>query len=355
MTFFEHFTGSKPNDGQRHTALLRPAGRLLTILSLAFLTVQPAWASCTGKDLWTSLPSAKRAELEKVTARDVFASGRYFKVTKNGKTSYLFGTMHAPPVGTLRIPNLVIRNLRKSKTLLVEVTSKEETDFFGNIRKFGSQFMSAVPTKFNRHFNSKEWRFVESVTKSAGLESKLLEHARPWYVYLQMSSLGCESGRRRGQDIMDASLEKTAHSAGLRVVGLETPLNALQAMQGFKPEQYAQMIRAEVWGYRHSNAGDMYVTRMNMYRRGDIQMIWQFQMLQFAPYKNPKGAQLVEKLWEKQMLKRRNKAWMPKILEAFKKGDAFVAIGALHLGGKYGLMQALQRKGYAITRYKFTS
>lgn len=314
---------------------------------------QPALAGCVGRDLWAAMPAAARAKLEKKIANDVFARGRFFRVTKNGKTSYLFGTMHAPAVGPLAIPQPVLTRLRRSKTLFVEVTDHEEAAFFGNMTRFGSEFMAKVPTNFARHFSAAEWQFITSVARSTGLEGDLLARARPWYVYMQMSALGCASGGGSHQPIMDARIEQIGRAAGIRVQGLETPLTAIHAMQGFSPAQYAQMIRAEVWGYRNSSAGDLQVTRTNLYTRGNIQLIWQFQMMQFAAYGNKKGVRLVEKLWEERMLGKRNRAWMPTLLKAFGKGDAFVAVGALHLGGKFGLMRELSRRGYRVARIEF--
>ncbi len=321
-------------------------------LVLLMLTAGQAIA-CYGNDLWPGLSKSSRSALTAPLSKDVFATGRFFKVTKDGKSSFLFGTMHAPPLGKLRMPETVVSRLRKSKVLFVEVTNPAEKAFFGDIRKYGSEFLAKSPTGFHRQFSAEEWHFVRRVTKTAGLTNDILQLARPWYVYMQMSSLGCGRPNPNKRPIMDAKIEQIARGAGLRVRGLETPLQAIQSMQGFSAGEYAAMIRAELFSFQASDPGDMYLTRLNMYHRGDIQLIWQLQMQQFAGFGDPKAIGLITKLWQDRMLGKRNTAWLPALRKALAKGDAFVAVGALHLGGKHGLMRSLQRDGYKVTRIKF--
>ncbi len=45
---------------------------------------------------------------------------------------------------------------------------------------------------------------------------------------------------------------------------------------------------------------------------------------------------------------KRNKEWIPKLEKLFKTGPTFVAVGAGHLKGKYGILTLLQNKGYTI-------
>ena len=45
-----------------------------------------------------------------------------------------------------------------------------------------------------------------------------------------------------------------------------------------------------------------------------------------------------------------NLNWMSALLEELTKGDAVVAVGALHLGGEDGLLQLLAAEGFEIRR-----
>jgi uncharacterized protein YbaP (TraB family) len=44
----------------------------------------------------------------------------------------------------------------------------------------------------------------------------------------------------------------------------------------------------------------------------------------------------------------RNADWMTKLPGLFKESSCFVAVGAMHLGGKYGLVKLLKKEGYKL-------
>jgi uncharacterized protein YbaP (TraB family) len=51
-----------------------------------------------------------------------------------------------------------------------------------------------------------------------------------------------------------------------------------------------------------------------------------------------------------ELLDVRNKAWMPRLKSELSKGNAFVAVGALHLPGEVGLIELLRDSGFQITK-----
>jgi len=65
---------------------------------------------------------------------------------------------------------------------------------------------------------------------------------------------------------------------------------------------------------------------------------------------NRRGVELLARFRDQKILLARNKAWTPTLTRALSAGGTFVAVGAAHLGGKYGLLPMLQRKGFKITR-----
>jgi uncharacterized protein len=48
------------------------------------------------------------------------------------------------------------------------------------------------------------------------------------------------------------------------------------------------------------------------------------------------------------LLDERNKTWVPKIEDAMKTKSVFVAVGAGHLGGEFGVIQLLKEAGYTV-------
>jgi uncharacterized protein YbaP (TraB family) len=48
----------------------------------------------------------------------------------------------------------------------------------------------------------------------------------------------------------------------------------------------------------------------------------------------------------------RNHDWLPKIDEHIKQEPCFIAVGALHLPGNYGLINLLRKAGYKVKAIK---
>jgi uncharacterized protein YbaP (TraB family) len=52
--------------------------------------------------------------------------------------------------------------------------------------------------------------------------------------------------------------------------------------------------------------------------------------------------------FEQQLVVLRNKAWVPKLQEFMSAGSCFIAVGAGHLAGEYGLIGLLREAGYLV-------
>ena len=52
--------------------------------------------------------------------------------------------------------------------------------------------------------------------------------------------------------------------------------------------------------------------------------------------------------YEDILLNDRNKKWVKELKEIMKKESVFVAVGAGHLTGEYGLINLLKKEGYTV-------
>jgi uncharacterized protein YbaP (TraB family) len=56
--------------------------------------------------------------------------------------------------------------------------------------------------------------------------------------------------------------------------------------------------------------------------------------------------------FEKKMITGRNHHMADRALDTIAKGNAFMAVGALHLPGKEGLVELFRNQGYTVTSMK---
>jgi len=64
-----------------------------------------------------------------------------------------------------------------------------------------------------------------------------------------------------------------------------------------------------------------------------------------------KGKDNITKMTEEEYAKlvdNRNAEWLKKLPAILKDGSSFIAVDAMHLGGKNGLVKQLQKAGYKI-------
>ncbi len=77
----------------------------------------------------------------------------------------------------------------------------------------------------------------------------------------------------------------------------------------------------------------------NAYLDQDLKAMWQLNVDYTEKYSSGQ---------EDVLIRPRNEKWVPKITGQIQKEATFIAVGALHLPGEYGLIELLKQKGYKV-------
>jgi uncharacterized protein YbaP (TraB family) len=135
---------------------------------------------------------------------------------------------------------------------------------------------------------------------------------------------------------MDLYFQQHAKKARKKVLGLETLDVQIAALyEQFSYERQAEML-AEFVNDQDKAYQEM-ITMNKYYRMGNLGELEKLMSTQtFEPGE-------VEKL-----LDDRNKAWVKQLPSLFSEQSTFVAVGALHLSGKNGLVNLLRQQGYTV-------
>jgi uncharacterized protein YbaP (TraB family) len=104
----------------------------------------------------------------------------------------------------------------------------------------------------------------------------------------------------------------------------------------FSIQRQAQMLIEFV--NEKEKAKDELILMNKSYRNGDL-----FSLEELM------ATQTYSEQEAKVMLDDRNKDWMGKLPSLMKEQQTFIAVGALHLSGKSGLIQLLREAGYTVT------
>jgi uncharacterized protein YbaP (TraB family) len=96
----------------------------------------------------------------------------------------------------------------------------------------------------------------------------------------------------------------------------------------------------------YDRSEDLMETMVRRYLSRDIGVIWPFQMeLARGAGFSPEAF----KTFEEQMVSVRNRRMRDAAVPLLREGGTFVAVGALHLPGKLGLVELFRDAGFTVT------
>jgi uncharacterized protein YbaP (TraB family) len=140
-------------------------------------------------------------------------------------------------------------------------------------------------------------------------------------------------------------LAEDAKAAGKRLEGLESAADQLRAMASLPMEFHMKgLVETLKLGDR---ADDVIETMIVLYEREDTGMFWP---LFRAVLPNGGEDDASYAAFEETMITSRNRTMAERAAPVLAEGNAFLAIGALHLPGPDGLIELFRKAGYAVSR-----
>ena len=171
-----------------------------------------------------------------------------------------------------------------------------------------------------------------------------LQRMKPWSVLALLEARG-ESG---GEATMDARLQRMASGAGKRLAHLETLEQQLQALDCVPATEHSMVLAERLrgsWILRIESAEAM------AFYRGRNLDAWLANIDEMEGL--GEQAKAIEQRSRHCLLEERNARWIGQLQTLFQDGPCLVAVGAVHLVGKDGLLAALRRDGYGIEAVPF--
>jgi uncharacterized protein YbaP (TraB family) len=330
----------------KHVAMVSFAG--LTAIVLA----APAAAniSCGGSSLWKATPAAVRQQLTAQAHSEPFPVGRYFRIERGNQVSYLLGTVHVPPIKQLRLPNFVIDQVGKSGAVYLEKSPKEFAAFEKRLKTDPLYAMAGGMNGLSQYFTPQQWAVVLNSTVDAGLKRGFADTLNPWFLYDRIEGLGCGQDNGTFQLSLDERVMRAAQNRKIPMAGLETPEKVDRYYQALSIGTIVTMMKSlppQNPNFPHGPVGKGVI---ELLAAEEIVLAQRFDEWVESQYLDTNGIRLRADFRDRKILLARNQAWMPTLTAAFNAGGAFVAVGAAHLNGRYGLLAMLQKKGFKITR-----
>lgn len=270
-----------------------------------------------------------------------FSRGRLWRIeTVDGKTSYLFGTMHiSHPAVTQQLPKAVLDAFSASKVLALEINLLR-TD----VKAFVDPMLLPAGQSLSNLVGAELAWEVKRALAPLGVPSRGVERMTPWAASMFLATSVEESLRQRvGMKPLDLYLQLGAERAGMRVVALETMDQHMAAFTAMPAELQASMLRASLAtrGLFALAMEDM----LALYLDGDLAGLY----AHYVKTEQPNDPAFFG-YFNEAMLLNRNRGMVEAAKPLLAEGGAFVAVGALHLAGPGSMLELLQQAGYRVTR-----
>ena len=335
----------------------RRARRLAFVVVLATASILPSVvqsepqppARCTGLNLLDTLKSSDPARHATIVeSGNALENGKsiFWKLARVGKPpSYVFGTVHLSDRRVTRLSDATNNAIRASKTVLIE---NADLSAEAAARAYAAATATAVfgdGRSLEMLLSKDEF---ERMRKSVGdglVPAETLRVYRPWIVSLMLSASDCERRRiQKGYRVLDMVIADRARVNGIPVSGLETTEQQLAALASLPDDEQLGMLRANIALLDQNE--NLRETMVQLYVTRQIGAIWGLQLALAEQAGVPASAYAS---FQETVIIERNRKMHDAALAHLEKGGAFIAVGALHLPGKTGLIELFRQAGYTAT------
>ena len=338
------------------TVFLFGALHFLAALSLAYilLTLNPAKAgddvTCGGKNLLNQMKQDDPATYAKIVEEGTkLENGNsiFWKLTKGDlKPSYLLGTMHMSDPRVLAMPAGAKEAFAASDTLIVESDEiLDQQKASAKIMEKPDLMMFTDGKSITDYLTPDEKTMMDTELKKRGIPLFSVAKMKPWVVSSFVALPSCELARKaKGAPFLDMKLTQDAAASGKAIKGLETLQEQLQAMASLSVEFHVKGLISTLKYADKTN--DLMETMIELYLDGKPGWIKPLSMYAF-PEADGEAFSMAE--FEQKMITSRNHNMADRAKETMDKGNAFMAVGALHLPGKDGLIELFRAQGFTAT------
>jgi len=263
-----------------------------------------------------------------------------WKVTGNGlkQPSYLFGTHHLFSIQYFdSIPGL-FKAFNKCDVVVSEMVINN-IDATAKIRQ--AAVMPDHKT-IKDLLNDDEYKLVDTELKSVlklGLKNVSMMNPSLILTMYEMEIYKKLTGFSDTKQ-SDSYFQLVAAEKGKKVIGLETVDQQIEVLFGNGTLERQANVLVEAIQHKDKILSEM-IQLNKLYKAGKIDELVELS----------KGKDNITEMTEEEYAKlvdNRNAEWLKKLPALLKDASSFVAVGAMHLGGKNGLVKELQKAGYKV-------
>lgn len=258
--------------------------------------------------------------------------GLLWKITPAaGKPSYLFGTIHSEDPRVLKLPAEVKNRFDQAGIFCGEMKMDMGTQI-----KMSQGMVYLNGQSLARLVDEPLYTKTILLVSQHGIPKYIAPMMKPWAAGLTLSFPVPKTG-----NFLDLVLYQKAEQQGKTLCGLETPEEIVSMLDNTPMETQKKLLRVAV--REHPKLDSMFETMLKHYLARDLTALQKLSDRELES----SDADLVA-LVNNVLITKRNHNMLQNMQPNLKKGNAFIAVGALHLPGDTGLLRLLEQRGYRV-------
>lgn len=266
------------------------------------------------------------------TGPSKFSKGLLWEVSREGrKAGHLFGTIHVDDEDIVELPEAVKSSLNTSKHFVMEALPSPED----MLKLTGSMFFMDG-NRLDGLVPANIFERTVAILKEYNLPEEIVAVMKPWAAYITMSYPQATG------TILDLKLLQIAQQNGARVSGLESVEEQIDIFSEMSMQDQLRLLVDVVCHYDTVN--EDFEKMKSLYIDRDLEGLYVYgQRYIFEDntlYENIAG----------KLIQERNRLMTERIGKILDAGDAFIAVGAMHLPGDDGILNLLEKENYTLTR-----
>lgn len=305
--------------------------------SLKYILIYLFSSLLYGPTAWTDVSRAPQCEPLKLVqgyaSKPVkYGKGILWKISRQGVSdSYLFGTIHVADQRILDLPAPVSRALDQSRVFVMEALPDLE-----QAATLSGMMFFQDGDRLDKLVTAQVYTRTVDILKDYMIPEQVVAIMKPWAAYLTMN-YPPQSG-----NVLDLELMTRASNKGSEIKGLETMEEQGEIFNKLPVNTQVRLLTDTACHYDvvKNDFEEMKKFYLNRDTGGLYNYNNRYSMTDEALYQNLMN----------DLLTRRNHTMADRMQSILNQGNAFVAIGALHLPGDEGVLNLLYSRGYNISR-----
>lgn len=250
-----------------------------------------------------------------------------------GEPSFVFGTIHVDDPRVVTLPPPVEEAFSRSHDYVMELVPD-----LSSIGALGQAMIYQDGGDLESDIGSDLYQRTVQALAGIGVPAPAVRRMKPWAALLTLSM-----PQTTGGQILDLDLYTRAVTTGKAVHGLESVAEQVAVFADLPLQDQATLLRETLDALETVQSVNAQLVQVYLDR--DLKA-----MLDINEESLAGGDPDISDSVNRRLIVDRNRRMMARMAPMLDQGGAFIAIGALHLPGEYGILRLLSDRGYTVRK-----